>query len=591
MKKALVLALVLVLGVGIFAFAGPLTGSWSFSVTLDPDAAAYSDFVDDLSASLALDYTVGGWTFGSSSTFDILGWSAQSFTATGTLGAFTFDSKMNFKPRTITGVTYSYTFTQTYSQIADVYWTSCWLGKDEYVTKTYGAAFDDWTVTGSVSIAGVDFEGLFFLEGYAGDTAAAPFAFYWDDATGTLVQTAGDTAHVLAGASTPTTTGSGYRFKASGAVGDLNITSYTYFNLSEGFTTVTCGQSLTKKGTYTIASSGCGVGFTEEYLHISGLSLGCATFEAGLDINCSGFNWLSFKASSISLLPPLGLTGDFQVTFGTKTKTADLCFNALTFGSDCFSISGTLDYSGTAVTGFTVNSISLSHEWNGITFSGKTMFNGTISTVTDDANQVLVMVPVTGMKNAAGKKIASIDNNGKGYYDAVCYYTEKYDVWEQFTIKSTGDSCCGGAFSFSVTTSFGTKKELDAIAWDYQFAAIGEASGANPSNYPAIHVYKLFTTWLEAGETATVAGVTGGTDVNGDGAVDAIVHAATATSAGEQLKKGALYEDATSDQLFQWVSTDVDLSFGISSAWTITGGIDIDVYGWNSLEFGVKFSF
>jgi hypothetical protein len=356
--------------------------------------------------------------------------------------------------------------------------------------------------------------------------------------------------------------------------------------LNESFTTVTCGQSLTKKGTYTIAGEGCGVGFTEEYLHISGLSLGCATFEAGLDITCSGFNWLSFKVSDVSLLPPLGLTGDFQVTFGTKTKTADLCFNALTFGSDCFTIGGTLDYSGTAVTGFTINSISLSHEWNGITFSEKTLLNGTISTVTDDANQILFMVPATGMKDASGNHIPSVavsgHTAGAGYYDAKCVYTEKYDVWEQFTIKSTGDSCCGGAFSFSVTTSFGTKKTLKAFAYDYQF----------DSASTTLHAWYLYDASITGESVPTVASVTGGTDADNDGIVDAIDYTETKDATyAEQPLTGTVYRTASSDQLFQWVSTKVDLSLGIGSAWTVTGGVDIDVYGWNSLSFGLEFSF
>jgi len=584
--------MVMVLGLGALAF-GQFTGTWDMSISIDPGATQAGDLFIDLSTSLALDYAVAGWVFGSSSTFDSIGWSAQSFTAGGILGAFTFDAAMYFLPRTIVSAVYAYTiFPQTFSgKVYDGYWTSCWWMDDAYLTETYGADFDYLTATGSVSIAGVSFEGFFYLEGYAGDDVANPVAFYVD-AANYAVQTAGDTAHVLYNSEKATALGSGFRFTASGSAGGMTITSYTYFGLTEAWSTVTCGQALTKKGTYTV--SGCDVEFTEEYLHIDGFAFGCATFEVGLDITCLGFNWVSFKASSLDLgLGWVPLVADFQVTFGEKSKAAVLCFDFTALETTCFTFGATLDYSGTAITGITIDSVTLEHEWNGISFSSTTLFDSVSSTVTDDANQVLILAPATGMKNASAKKIASIPNaaDGAGYWTPYCYYTEKYDVWEYFTVSSEGDSCCGGAVTFELTTSFGTKKELDAIAWDYQFAAIGDGSGATAVDWPSIHASKLFTTWLEAGETTTIPAVTGGADVNGDAIVDAIFHDAAATTASEQLKIGALYEDATQDQLFQWVSTVVDVSYGLSSTWSLTFGLDIDVYGWNGLDFGFEFAF
>jgi len=596
LKKALVVAMVMVLGLGVLAF-GQFTGTWDMSISIDPGATQAGDLFIDLSTSLAIDYTVAGWVFGSSSTFDSIGWSAQSFTAAGVLGAFTFDAAMYFLPRTIVTAAYVYTdFPQTFSSTSTVYndgpnvqdvnWTSCWWMDDAYLTETYGADFDYLTATGSVSIAGVSFEGFFYLEGYAGDVVAAPVAFYVDDAD-YAVQTAGDTAHVLYDGSKATVLGSGFRFTASGSVGDMTMTSYTYFSLTEAWSTVTCGKALTKAGTYTV--NGCDVGFTEEYIHIDGFAFGCATFEIGLDITCEGFEWVSFKASSLDL--GLGsLVADFQVTFGETSKLAALCFDFTALGTTCFTFGATLDYSGTAITGITIDSVTLEHEWNGISFSSTTLFDSVSSTVTSDANQVLILAPVKGMKDAAGLAIASIDTGLVGYWTPYCYFTEKYDIWEYFTISSEGDGCCGGAFTFDVTVSFGTKKELDAIAWDYQYAAIADGSGVGPVDWPGVRSYKLFTGWFEAGETSTVAVVTGGTDVNGDGMVDAIFHVAT-KPAVEQLKIGALYEDATQDQLFQWVSSVIDVSYGLSSTWSLTFGLDIDVYGWNGLDFGFEFAF
>jgi hypothetical protein len=585
MKKALVIALMFVLGLGIAAFAGPVTGTWDMSISIDPGATIAGDLFIDLSTSLAVDYTIAGWVFGASSTFDTIGWSAQSFTASGVLGAFAFDATMNFLPRTITSQVYAYTVPVS---IGLYYWNDCWLDNADALTIGYGADFDDLTATASVSIAGVSLEGLFFLEGYAGNIAANGYAFYNTGtiaaASTTWVQTAGDTNHVLGfTAATYKTLGSGWRFKASGSAGGINITSYTYFNLSEGFTTDSCKQSLVKKGTYTIASADCDVTFTEQYIYIDGFTFGCAeNIAIGLDITCTGFQWIAFEVDDLDLgLCCSGITADFQIKFGTLTKVASLCFAFEVKETSCFEFSVSLDYSGYSITGFTIDSVSLEHTWNGITFSSETLFGSYSSTITDAANQILFMVPRTGVKNAAGTVIPNDADATPRYFDAHCYYTEKYEVWESFTVASEGDSCCGGAFTFSITTSFGTKKTLDSFAWDYQFE-----DGTVDS-----HDWYLYDA-VVAGTLPTVAGTSGGTDVDGDGAVDDILFPVTSPDTeAEACVYGAKYVAAASDQLFQWASTDVDLSIGIGSAWSLTFGLDIDVYGWNSLAFGFEFTF
>jgi hypothetical protein len=505
---------------------------------------------------------------------------------------------MNFLPRTLASIVWDFNdpvkLTVLHDDITDLivsgtyigYFSECWVTDEDYVTKIYGAEFDDLTVTGSVSIAGVSFEGLFFLEGYVGDAAVAPYAFYTADGTlTTLVQTAGDATHYLGAAAAATKTGAGWRFKASGSAGGINITSYTYFSLTETFATSTCGQSLAKSGTYTV--DGCIVGFTEQYIYIDGFTFGCAeNIAIGLDITCAGFQWIAFEVDNLDLgLCCSGITADFQIKFGERSKTVALCFGFEAKETTCFEFAVSLDYSGYSLTGFTIDSVSLEHTWNGITFSSETLFGSYSSTITDAANQILFMVPNTGMKDGAlatSLLIASVDDEGIGYYDTACVYTEKYEVWESFTVASEGDSCCGGAFTFSVTTSFGTKFELDAWAYDYQF---DNAAGN-------VHISGLYDATEITDPAPTVASVTGGTDLNGDGAVDLIDYTTVVGAVSkEQLLTGTVYDEATSDQLFQWVSTDIDLSIGLGSAWSLTFGLNIDVYGWNSLAFGFEFAF
>ena len=122
MKRALVLSLAIVLGLGLAAFAQELTGSWDTTITIDPQALALGDLFS-FTSDLTVTYKVAGWTFSSFTTLDDTGWSAQSFTAGGALGAFTFGSTLVFAPAT--------------------------------------PAFTSWTVTGGVSIAGMTFDMTF----------------------------------------------------------------------------------------------------------------------------------------------------------------------------------------------------------------------------------------------------------------------------------------------------------------------------------------------------------------------------------------------------------------------------------------------
>ena len=120
MKRALVLTFVLILGLGIAASA-QIKGQWCTDVVINPQSATFTSFASTLS----VDYTVGGWTFNSKSTFALTGWTGQVFTVNGTLGAFTLGSVLVFNPA--------------------------------------AATFTSWTTTGSVSIAGVTFDGTWLL--------------------------------------------------------------------------------------------------------------------------------------------------------------------------------------------------------------------------------------------------------------------------------------------------------------------------------------------------------------------------------------------------------------------------------------------
>lgn len=576
MKKALVLALVFTFGLGIAAFAGPLSGTWDTSISIDPSAVDFGDFFVSFSSTLAVDFTVGGWVFGSSSTFSAIGYSAQSFTAVGVLGAFSFDTTMKFIPMAVTATAYAVLtstemetlFGTTQTAPTNVLWTACpvFVG-----VNTTAPVFDDWTVSGSVSIAGVNFEGLFFLEGWGGGTTTTTMGyFYWSGSaytqTGTTVVAAGNT-------------GAGWRFKMSGDVAPgVTLTSYTYFNLSQADATSTVGcPVIGKKSTFSIASDDCDVTFTEEYITLEGLGFGCVTdIDLALKLTCDGFSYFKVVVGNIPFLSFVDL--QFGITFSETSKVVTLCGSMDALGGDCFSIDvglNTVSFSDATITSLEIYGISVAYTWNGISFSSDTSFNTTEHAIKGNIygpDEIAFLVPLTGMTETTTcvdecitvvtvSDVCSIGAEGIGYYEFVCVPTEYYEVWETFGIESAGDACCGGAFDFSIDIYFGTRYVLDAYAWVYLCDGL-----------VAEHVVMASTAYDAAADWASY------------GLFTYTTHDALWTGTHYTATAGA-------GTLFGWVETELAAEFGIASNFSINFGLGISVYGWESLDFGFELTF
>jgi hypothetical protein len=125
MKRALVLSLICVLGLGFSSLAASLTGYWDTDVTIDPQQTNFNDAIG-LTSELSVTYTVGDWAFTSLTNLDETGWTGQEFDVAGVLGAFTLDSTLIFDPAT--------------------------------------PAFTSWETIAGVSIAGVSFSSDFTLD-------------------------------------------------------------------------------------------------------------------------------------------------------------------------------------------------------------------------------------------------------------------------------------------------------------------------------------------------------------------------------------------------------------------------------------------
>jgi len=92
-KKILIATTLLAVVVGLTLFAGgPLSGSWSGKIVINPDPFSFAE----VSSIIAVNYAVGGFVAASSSEFALTGFIWQGFGVTGTLGAFNAQGNLLF---------------------------------------------------------------------------------------------------------------------------------------------------------------------------------------------------------------------------------------------------------------------------------------------------------------------------------------------------------------------------------------------------------------------------------------------------------------------------------------------------------------
>jgi len=667
MKKALVMTFVLVLGLGLGAFAaGALSGTWSVTISFDPTATVFTDLVG-FSSDLEIDYTIGGWTFTSTSGFSNDGYDAQSFTAGGIVGAFTFSSTMNFLPMAIAettktllydGSVYNCVFpfpSTTLGLPADLTLSAAALA-NELLDPVPAAAvpeFDDWTVEGSVSIAGLSFEALFFMEDWAGtlETTVTPTYWYEVQTTSGVVIPAtalvwsGNPASAVwdyympqSGSYTVTNaadlllTGAGWRFKAAGSFGDVALTSYTYFNLVEGFAMDADPdtKSFARDGEFLIPLPGDQVvRFTEEYITLEGMSLGCVVLDAALRVTCDdGFDYFALWFKDIYLMC-CGITVDFEIDFGVASKTVEL-FPTITTDWTCIEPTIEFDLSDdkSIINGFKLTALAAEIALNGITFESNTIFDasafGTVDSGTTEDTYVLVpAVTPAGIAAVAG--IPSVADNGDGYYmvHKISFADDYYETFEDFTITVDGDTCCGGAFDISLQTWFGTHYTDTLAEFGYWYetnvAVVGGAAGALMDHgqglfWDVAGTYGAAGTWYIYDDDAlgppavagqqqwypgigfvpvavvdvaysTLIGLDGiPTDYSAGGTVVPVA-TQTLTPAHNTTKT------AVGGGLFGWAKSTVATTIGVGSNFALSFGFTIDAYGWNGIDFGFEFTF
>ena len=619
MKKALVVAMVMVLGLGALAF-GQLTGTFEGTISFDPGATVFTDLVA-FSSGLTVDYTIAGWTFESITGFSNDGFDAQSFKADGVVGAFTFSSTMNFLPMAIAASGESVLYGGTYV-FASAVWPGLVTVTSTVTTSANVAAtpeFDDWTVEGSVSIAGMKFEALFFMEDWAGTLeSTTTHTYYTAVSTDALLQSGSFT---VTNAADLLLTGAGWRFKAAGSFGDVSLTSYTYFNLIEGFSETDSAMSLARDGDFEMAFADQVVRFTEQYVTLEGMSIGCVTFDAALRVTCAnGFEDLVFWVKDIYLMC-CGISTDFVIDFEVDAKKVSL-FPTITTDWACIEPTIELDLSADKhiINGFKLTGLAAEFVLGGVTFSSSTLFEGFGTVDSGGTEDTYILVPaVTPAGIGAIAGIPSVDVDGNGYYmiHEISFADDYYETFEDFTITVEGDGCCGGAYEISLQTWFGNHYTETLKEFGYWYETNINVVGGTvlsttdhgqglfwdvENNYgpvpalPAVgtwYVYDAITAWFPG--CGTVPGVVDIEDVaystliglGGTPTDYGLVPVATETlTSNYDTTKTA--EDGS---IFGWAKSTVAVEMGIGSNFTLTGGFSIDAYGWNSVDFGFEFTF
>jgi len=600
MKKALVIAFMMVLGLGLFASAQTWEGTWDTDISINPSAAVFSDFIG-FDSDLTVTMSVGGWEFSMDADFSVGGMDGLGFDAEGVIGAFSFDIDLDFEPMLLSSVATVYTdlSVQTGSCLADKF---TWTYGTKTVTSTYGPAFDDLTVEGSVNIAGLSFGGLFYLKGTDMDAtntystwvfAGIPKQF--SVASGPTTAPAATTLPVLG----TTKVGTGAKFTISGSFAGATVTNYTYFNLKEysynyymaniAEVRTYIADSLLMSGTLQgLECEGCNVMFTRNYTLIEGLvPFGdCLTVDIAIDFSCCDFEGISILFTDISLGCCWDLSFDFLIEFDTISKTMTL-EPEMTFANACFTIDAEVTYSSeNVISGIELEGLSYSHAFNGVTvsfaatwdYSDNPLISWNSAITHYGASKVYFWKPDTHTG------LAAVTDQGVGNYVLASEYCTKEvaTVINKLSLDFDADGCCGGLFDLDVDTYFGDIKAytLVDIYGTYYYATSPAATWTEVDFLGSDNQYTDFA----GKEDPTLSWTAADTDVCNPCPADAVVFK-------DSLK---LFSDwgtgTTLGSMLGWVETDADIVFGVGSNISIGLGLDVAWWGWESISFSIEFT-
>ena len=299
----------------------PLSGSWTSESTFKPNGN-FSQFIRSLESLLAVDYTVSGHSATSTSQFQLFGYIWQEFEATGTVGAFDYQTNMLFGPSTVKKYIYS-----------------------QFI--------------GSVSIAGLDL-GLYF--------AQLSDAVHGGGADGLAIRLAGSVGM----ADVVSITELGAKIKDADFDGITIVHAGSGLERSYITDPVVVGQGFTgQKVTVSGLSFGC-VNEITAALYITSDGFDFIKFEVdAIDV---GLSWLTLDldltfqtaVKTIGFAPTLVL-GD--------ALCIDIYAEVLTNAPVGTNTTNTLYDAYNAITGIAIYGLGFSYSWDGITVKELTVLN------------------------------------------------------------------------------------------------------------------------------------------------------------------------------------------------------------------------
>jgi len=392
MKKALVLSLIMVLGLGVATFAAGLSGNWETTIGFELDSAPSSLTLVFFESSLDIAYDVSGWTFGGFLNFDETGFTDQYFITRGQLGAFKLASLVDF--------------------------------------DVDGGAFEAWLTGANVSIAGVTGYGWFLVDdGGSGAIIGA-------EAQAGEVNFLGEIGFNLSN-SAYSFWGNAWDYIAEGFMDP----EYAY-DPFHGCALIPVWSDYIS--TQTDSYCTC---WSNAYFMVS-FPFACVDsvlidvyFAAPTWSNTTGLNSKIFQSVRAHLMD-IALTGidwlsidDLRLEWTLTGKSVSRIDMDIKLGSSCitpyFALNpaGGFGDSGFSLTSLELYAFKLGYTWNGVSINAITLL--------DTDNYIIDW----------GGYIGRADLAGYGYYCA-----SPYD--ELFEISYDGAKCCDGGLSFDVKNWF-----------------------------------------------------------------------------------------------------------------------------------------
>jgi len=330
-KKLLALTMTLVLVAGVAAF-GSMSGSWNNELTLAPQ----TNPITGLESVLTVNYSTGGVSYESVSTFDLTGYDDQTFSVSGTVGLLDLASELDFDPQSV--------------------------------------SMDYWKNTASLTLGGISVTDVFLLQNVKDNplystTSNPPFDGY---GSGMELSVSGETPGGVT-----VDVANYFGMEPVDDTGLVTGIDYTGIPEDSGYA-IMGGHTQTNSAVYAPSS----MQYVATQIELSGLALGCCEFTSDtLFSEMNGFEYTEFEFMIASNSMPLTLDADLKFTEQTKsielTPSLDLawaCFDVYT------DLSGTLannsqtgdEIEGLVIEGFSLTGIQMGH----ITFSSYTALAG-----------------------------------------------------------------------------------------------------------------------------------------------------------------------------------------------------------------------